>query len=157
VQLGGEPGFIGIGCGGGQALAQLDNLFFTGAATTNLRPTARCGHENLFWKVGLNLSRRESGGPNPVHYNRNLSTRETAMSADKAKLKSKFTRRDTLKVLGSGAAALVAAEQLDSVDISGSGSANSADVAVVGAGFAGLSAARMLMRQGKKVAVLVSG
>ena len=42
VQLGGDAGAVGIGFGGGQALAQLDNFFFAGTAPANLRPAAGC-------------------------------------------------------------------------------------------------------------------
>jgi hypothetical protein len=42
VQLGDNGIFVGIGFGGGQALAQLDNLVFAGATTANLRPAAGC-------------------------------------------------------------------------------------------------------------------
>ncbi|MHB8216091.1 MAG: flavin monoamine oxidase family protein [Candidatus Sulfotelmatobacter sp.] len=73
---------------------------------------------------------------------------------DKATLQSNLTRRNALKMLGAGATALVAANQLQSAVVPHPGPANQADVVVVGAGFAGLSAARALMRQGKKVIVL---
>jgi monoamine oxidase len=67
---------------------------------------------------------------------------------------SNLTRRDALKLLGAGAAVLVSADQLHSAHATQPSPANHTNVVVVGAGFAGLSAARMLVRQGKKVAVL---
>jgi len=73
---------------------------------------------------------------------------------DKSTLRSNLTRRDALKLLGAGATVLVAADQLHAVDVSQPSPALKADVVVVGAGFAGLSAARALMRQSKKVVVL---
>src|SRR5258706_15293563 len=76
------------------------------------------------------------------------------MSEDKSQLQSNLTRRDALKLLGAGATALVAADPLHSAEVPHQGSTNRVEVVVVGAGFAGLSAARMLMRQGKKVVVL---
>src|ERR1700680_3306168 len=76
------------------------------------------------------------------------------MSEDQSKLQSNLTRRDALKLLGVGATALVAADQLHSAEVPRQGSTTQADVVVVGAGFAGLSAARMLSRQSKKVVVL---
>jgi hypothetical protein len=47
VQLGGDAAAIGVGFGGGQPLAQLDDLFFAGATPANLGPAARCGHAVL--------------------------------------------------------------------------------------------------------------
>ena len=73
------------------------------------------------------------------------------MIPDKSTLKANLTRRDAFKLLGAGAIALVAAEQLHAA---GPSSASQTDVVVVGAGFAGLSAARALVRQGRKVVVL---
>ena len=73
---------------------------------------------------------------------------------DKSTLRSNLTRRDALKLLGAGATVLVVADQLHAVDVSQPSPALQADVVVVGAGFAGLSAARALMRQSKKVVVL---
>ena len=64
VQLGGDAGTIGIGFGGGQTLAQLDNFFFAGTAPANLGPSAGCGHEALL-KLNLNSGSRslaELGG-----------------------------------------------------------------------------------------------
>src|ERR1700716_2262370 len=76
------------------------------------------------------------------------------MSEDHSKLQSNLTRRDALKLLGTGATALVAADQLHSAEPPRQGSTTQAEVVVVGAGFAGLSAARTLSRQSKKVVVL---
>ncbi|HXM66710.1 MAG TPA: flavin monoamine oxidase family protein [Candidatus Acidoferrum sp.] len=67
---------------------------------------------------------------------------------------SNVTRRDALKLLGAGATALVAAERLHAAEVSHQDADKHSDVVIVGAGFAGLSAARTLMRQGKKVVVL---
>ena len=67
---------------------------------------------------------------------------------------SNLTRRDALRLLGTGATALVAAEQLHSAEVLHRDTANHVNVVVVGAGFAGLCAARTLMRQGRKVVVL---
>src|SRR5258706_12295251 len=76
------------------------------------------------------------------------------MSEDKSQLQSNLTRRDALKLLGAGATALVAADPLHSAEVPHQGSTNRVEVVGVGAGFAGLSAARMLSRQGKKGVVL---
>src|ERR1700686_5877120 len=67
---------------------------------------------------------------------------------------SNVTRRDALKLLGAGATALVAAERLHAAEVSHQDADKHSDVVIVGAGFAGLSAARTLMRQGKKGIVL---
>lgn len=77
------------------------------------------------------------------------------MSGDKIALKMNFTRRDAIRLLGTGTAGTLATELLH-----GEGQAPLNDVAgktevvVVGAGFAGLAAARSLVQQGKKVVVL---
>jgi len=76
------------------------------------------------------------------------------MSQDKSTRKSNVTRRDALKLLGAGATALVAADQVHSNEIPPQSTAVRTEVVVVGAGFAGLSAAKTLMRQSKKVVVL---
>src|SRR6267143_5272443 len=76
------------------------------------------------------------------------------MSEDKSKLQSNLTRRDALKLLGAGATALVADDPLHSAKAPKQGSTIQAEVVGVGAGFAGLSAARALRHQGKKVVVL---
>ena len=67
--------------------------------------------------------------------------------------KSTLTRREALKLLGVAATALVAADDSQSA-VSGEGDALQTHVVVVGAGFAGLSAARSLNRQSKNVVVL---
>jgi len=56
-------------------------------------------------------------------------------------------------LLGAGAAALVATSEVHSATLPQS-SAVQTEIVVVGAGFAGLSAARALIRQGRKVVVL---
>ncbi len=76
------------------------------------------------------------------------------MSQYDSTLKSTVTRRDALKLLGVGASSLLATDRLSAATDSHSGPAGSADVVVVGAGFAGLMAARTLRKQGKKVIVL---
>src|ERR1700674_2674526 len=76
------------------------------------------------------------------------------MSEDKSKLQSNLTRRAALQLLGAGATALVATDPLHSAEVPHQGSTTPADVVVVGAGFAGLSAARTLRRHRKKVVVL---
>jgi monoamine oxidase len=68
---------------------------------------------------------------------------------------SRLTRRDALKLLGAGAAGTLAAGTLTPQGWASSATeAVRTDVIVVGAGFAGLCAARNLVRQGKKVVVL---
>jgi len=47
VQLGGDAAAVSVGFGGGQALSQLNDFFFAGAAPANLGPAARCGHALL--------------------------------------------------------------------------------------------------------------
>jgi monoamine oxidase len=76
------------------------------------------------------------------------------MSSDNSTLKSNLTRRDALKLMGAGATVLVATEQLHSAEAPHQSTATQTDAVIVGAGFAGLSAARALMRQRKKVVVL---
>jgi monoamine oxidase len=66
----------------------------------------------------------------------------------------KFTRREALKFLGAGAAATFTPESSDAADSSNQPEPRHVDVVVVGAGFAGLTAARNLIRAGKKVVVL---
>jgi monoamine oxidase len=77
-----------------------------------------------------------------------------AMSKDKLPLQSNLTRRDAMRLLGVGATALIATDQLHAAQSTQSNPDNRSDVVVVGAGFAGLSAARALLRQGKKVVVI---
>jgi monoamine oxidase len=76
------------------------------------------------------------------------------MSQDKTVHKSNLTRRDVLKLLGAGATTLVAAGQLGSADVSHDNEATQSDVVIVGAGFAGLSAAKILRSENKKFVVL---
>ena len=71
------------------------------------------------------------------------------MKKDKATL----TRREALRLLGAGATSLVVADELHSA-VSRESAGTQTEVLVVGAGFAGLSAARTLSRQSKKVVVL---
>ncbi len=65
-----------------------------------------------------------------------------------------LTRRDALKLLGSGAAVALPAEGLLANDNPQPGAVRQTDVVIVGAGFAGMMAARSLIRSGKKVVVL---
>ena len=76
------------------------------------------------------------------------------MSKDKSTLPSNLTRREALKLLGVGTTALIATDQLHAALSPQTTTDNRAEVVVVGAGFAGLSAARTLLRHGKKVIVL---
>jgi len=62
-----------------------------------------------------------------------------------------LSRRDALKILGAGAAATLLPAPLRGRGADGS---RSTDVAIVGAGFAGLCAARALLARGRKVVVL---
>ena len=64
--------------------------------------------------------------------------------------KLSFSRRDLLRALGVGAASTLATSLSHGSDKSQTGTA---DVVIVGAGFAGLMAARNLMRAGRKVVV----
>ena len=68
--------------------------------------------------------------------------------------KTNVTRRDALKLLGTGAAATVSAGQLHADDNPRHSVPAQTDVVIVGAGFAGMIAARNLLRAGKKVIVL---
>src|ERR1700690_4275942 len=76
------------------------------------------------------------------------------MSQDKSTLKPNLTRRDALKLLGTGATAALAADQLSAADNLQQSTTRRVDVVVVGAGFAGMMAARSLIRSGRKVVVL---
>ena len=76
------------------------------------------------------------------------------MSEDFIPKKDKFSRRDAIKLLGASAAAAVCGEPAQGVDAPSQSDARHVDVIVVGAGFAGLTAARNLIRSGKKVVLL---
>jgi monoamine oxidase len=76
------------------------------------------------------------------------------MKQDNSPLKSNLTRRDALKLLGAGATVLIPSDPLHSSEVPRQGSVLHTDVVVVGAGFAGLSAARALRQQNRKVVVL---
>jgi monoamine oxidase len=65
-----------------------------------------------------------------------------------------FSRRDVLKILWTGGAATVATDLLPASAIQKPSSQSRADVIIVGAGFAGMIAARNLIRAGKKAIVL---
>jgi monoamine oxidase len=65
-----------------------------------------------------------------------------------------ISRRDALKILGAGAAAALFPAPLPARRRSPSGGTRSVDVAVVGAGFAGMCAARALLAKGRRVVVL---
>ena len=66
---------------------------------------------------------------------------------------SNLTRREVIKLLGTGAATLVAASEAHSAALPQSNAVRT-EIVVVGAGFAGLIAARALSRQGRKIVVL---
>ena len=76
------------------------------------------------------------------------------MSPGKPKLKPNLTRREALKLLGTGATAALVAGQLYASDNLQQSTAHQVDVVIVGAGFAGMMAARSLIRSGKRVVVL---
>jgi monoamine oxidase len=65
-----------------------------------------------------------------------------------------YSRREALKAVGAGAAAAVVGGQAIANERVRHDGAHHVDVVIVGAGFAGLSAARQLSRAGKKVVVL---
>ena len=65
-----------------------------------------------------------------------------------------FTRRDTLKILGTGAAAALLPVRASGRTQGGPEGTRSVDVVVVGAGLAGLAAGRALRAAGRKVAIL---
>ena len=74
------------------------------------------------------------------------------MSSDNPRPKTATTRRDALKLLGGGTlAALSPLSRTTATQVEGS---RRVDVVIVGAGFAGMMAARRLIREGKKVVVL---
>ena len=68
--------------------------------------------------------------------------------------KRTLSRREALKALGIGGAATIVVDPLLANGQTEQGSAHHVDVVVVGAGFAGMMAARTLIRSGKKVVVL---
>jgi monoamine oxidase len=72
----------------------------------------------------------------------------------KPSLIRRVTRREALKLLGLGAAGSLAAGARGPLGSPVSGETREPDAVVVGAGFAGLSAARLLRRAGKKVVLL---
>ena len=67
-------------------------------------------------------------------------------------MSTRLTRRDALKFMGATAAATLAPLRVSAFDEKGV--LKHADVAVVGGGFAGMIAAKNLIRAGKKVVVL---
>ena len=75
------------------------------------------------------------------------------MSLDKPKKALTLTRRQALKVLGVGTGVALTPRIVAS-RLATSEEDKRADVIVVGAGFAGLTAARNLMREGRRVVVL---
>jgi monoamine oxidase len=75
------------------------------------------------------------------------------MSQDKLTKNMNFTRRDTLRLLGAGAVVALT-PGLHVPSSVANVPAQRVDVVVVGAGMAGMLAARSLLRQGKKVVVL---
>jgi monoamine oxidase len=74
------------------------------------------------------------------------------MSRNKSGKNLRFTRRDALKLLGVGGSGTLAAGSL--LTSQQANIAQRSDVVIVGAGFAGMVAARNLNRAGKKVVVL---
>src|ERR1700730_18824833 len=75
------------------------------------------------------------------------------MNQEKPAKKINFTRRDALKFLGAGVATFTA-ELSPGADLPQQGEVRHSDVVVVGAGFAGMVAARSLFRAGKKAVVV---
>src|ERR1700730_8777547 len=75
------------------------------------------------------------------------------MNQEKPAKKINFTRRDALKFLGAGAATFTA-ELSPGADLPQQGEVRHSDVVVVGAGFAGMVAARSLFRAGERAVVL---
>jgi NADPH-dependent 2,4-dienoyl-CoA reductase/sulfur reductase-like enzyme len=69
------------------------------------------------------------------------------MTRNKPMLKLKFNHRDALKLLGDSVAAALAPGQSLAGDVS-QNPASQTEVVVVGAGFAGMMAARSLIRSG---------
>src|SRR5947209_5969742 len=76
------------------------------------------------------------------------------MMKEESAKKRNVTRRDALKLLGAGTAGTLASSLANGAGTSGRDLARRADVVVVGAGFAGLMAARNLKRASHKVVVL---
>jgi monoamine oxidase len=75
------------------------------------------------------------------------------MSLNKPMRKRGLTRRATLSLL-SGATAATLAANLHGTNANQAGAVRNTEIIVVGAGFSGLTAARNLVRQGRKVVVL---
>jgi monoamine oxidase len=76
------------------------------------------------------------------------------MTQGKSMRKQHITRRDALKLLGAGAAGTLATNLLPNEVTRQKEEDRETDVVIVGAGFAGLIAARNLLRQGKRVVLL---
>jgi len=77
------------------------------------------------------------------------------MSKDSFRVKQQLTRRDAIKLLGVGTTATLATGfALGDVVPNVADAGGKTEVVIVGAGFAGLAAARSLVTQGKKVVVL---
>lgn len=75
------------------------------------------------------------------------------MPADNQTRNPNLTRWDALKLFGAGATEILSLERVESSVATAVG-ATQVDVVVVGAGFAGLNAARNLIPAGKKVVLL---
>ena len=75
------------------------------------------------------------------------------MTLEKFGLRNSISRRDALKALTVGTASIVAANLVPG-EVAASDQSRETDVVIVGAGFAGLVAARNLLRAGKRVVLL---